>query len=247
MHQEIKDGKRRIVEFKDADAQLIAKNFYFIDGVMIYLENIEGEKRQNENLSHETLRRKDSRTRTIFENGTLSNMYYRSVAKAIYNGGRKMVTDLDDAEQLHAFNTKDDINDEDESSGWIYVLKSKSQRPEIKVIENLYKIGFSSTPVEQRIKNAKKEATYLYDDVAIVNTYEVYNLNAKKFEQLMHRVFATACLDIEFDTKTNLRVNPREWFVVPLETIEQAIKLIVNGEIINYRFDKELEALVAKQ
>jgi hypothetical protein len=247
VHQEIKDGKRRIVEFKDADAQLIAKNFYFIDGVMIYLENIEGEKRQNENLSHETLRRKDSRTRTIFENGTLSNMYYRSVAKAIYNGGRKMVTDLDDAEQLHAFNTKDDINDEDESSGWIYVLKSKSQRPEIKVIENLYKIGFSSTPVEQRIKNAKKEATYLYDDVAIVNTYEVYNLNAKKFEQLMHRVFATACLDIEFDTKTNLRVNPREWFVVPLETIEQAIKLIVNGEIINYRFDKELEALVAKQ
>lgn len=174
VHQEIKDGKRRIVEFKDADAQLIAKNFYFIDGVMIYLENIEGEKRQNENLSHETLRRKDSRTRTIFENGTLSNMYYRSVAKAIYNGGRKMVTDLDDAEQLHAFNTKDDINDEDESSGWIYVLKSKSQRPEIKVIENLYKIGFSSTPVEQRIKNAKKEATYLYDDVAIVNTYEVY-------------------------------------------------------------------------
>lgn len=127
-------------------------------------------------------------------------MYYRSVAKAIYNGGRKMVTDLDDAEQLHAFNTKDDINDEDEFR-WIYVLKSKSQRPEIKVIENLYKIGFSSTPVEQRIKNAKKEATYLYDDVAIVNTYEVYNLNAKKFEQLMHRVFATACLDIEFDTK----------------------------------------------
>ena len=245
VHQEIKNGERKIIEFKNVDDELEAGRFYFIDGVMIFLESTE-ESRKDSNLKSSMINRKDGRTRTIFENGTVSNMYYRSVSKAIYNGGAKMVSELDRAEQLDAFDTTENISDVDESSGWIYILKSKSQRTEIKDIKNLYKIGFSSTPVEERIKNAKNEATYLYDDVAIVETYQIYNLNAKKFEQLIHRVFATACLDIEFDTKDNLRINPREWFIVPKNVIEEAIKLIVSGEVVNYRFDKELQILVEK-
>ena len=157
-----------------------------------------------------------------------------------------MVSELDRAEQLDSFDIIENINDEDESSGWIYILKSKSQRPEIKDIQNLYKIGFSSTPVEERIKNAKNEATYLYDDVAIVETYKIYNLHANKFEQLIHRVFASACLDIEFDIKDNLRVNPREWFIVPRNVIEEAIKLIVSGEIINYYYENKTKQLILK-
>lgn len=246
VHQEIKDGRRRIVEFKDVDRQLKVGKFYFIDGVMIYLAKLDTEKRDDENLSVNTAKRKDGRTMTIFENGTVSNMYYRSVGKSIYAGGAKMVSDLDEAEQLDVFDNLENVDDEDECSGWIYILKSKSQRPEIKDIKNLYKIGFSSTPVKERIKNAKNEATYLYDDVAIVETYQIYNLNAKKFEQLTHRVFASACLDIEFDTKDNLRVNPREWFVVPKNVIEEAIQLIVSGEIMNYKFNNELQLLVQR-
>lgn len=245
VHQEIKDGKRKIIEFKNVDDELEAGRFYFIDGVMIFLESTE-ESRTDSNLKSSMINRKDGRTRTIFENGTVSNMYYRSVSKAIYNGGAKMVSELDRAEQLDAFDTTENISDVDESSGWIYILKSKSQRPEIKDIKNLYKIGFSSTPVEERIKNAKNEATYLYDDVAIVETYQIYNLNAKKFEQLIHRVFASACLDIEFDTKDNLRVNPREWFIVPRNVIEEAIELIMNGEIVNYSFDDRIQQLIQK-
>lgn len=245
VHQEIKDGKRKIIEFKNVDDELEAGRFYFIDGVMIFLESTE-ESRKDSNLKSSMINRKDGRTRTIFENGTVSNMYYRSVSKAIYNGGAKMVSELDRAEELDSFDFTQNINDEDESSGWIYILKSKSQRPEIKDRQNLYKIGFSSTPVEERIKNAKNEATYLYDDVAIVETYQIYNLNAKKFEQLIHRVFATACLDIEFEAKNNLRVNPREWFIVPRNVIEEAIQLIVSGEIVNYKFNNELKILVEK-
>lgn len=245
VHQEIKDGRRKIIEFKNVDDELEAGRFYFIDGVMIFLESTE-ESRKDSNLKSSMINRKDGRTRTIFENGTVSNMYYRSVSKAIYNGGAKMVSELDRAEELDSFDFTQNINDEDESSGWIYILKSKSQRPEIKDRQNLYKIGFSSTPVEERIKNAKNEATYLYDDVAIVETYQIYNLNAKKFEQLIHRVFATACLDIEFEAKNNLRVNPREWFIVPRNVIEEAIQLIVSGEIVNYKFNNELKILVEK-
>lgn len=245
VHQEIKDGKRKIIEFKNVDDELEAGRFYFIDGVMIFLESTE-ESRKDSNLKSSMINRKDGRTRTIFENGTVSNMYYRSVSKAIYNGGAKMVSELDRAEQLDSFDFTENINDEDESSGWIYILKSKSQRPEIKDRQNLYKIGFSSTPVEERIKNAKNEATYLYDDVAIVETYQIYNLNAKKFEQLIHRVFATACLDIEFEAKNNLRVNPREWFIVPRNVIEEAIQLIVSGEIVNYYYENKTKQLILK-
>lgn len=245
VHQEIKDGKRKITEFKNVDDELEAGRFYFIDGVMIFLESTE-ESRKDSNLKSSMINRKDGRTRTIFENGTVSNMYYRSVSKAIYNGGAKMVSELDRAEQLDSFDFTENINDEDESSGWIYILKSKSQRPEIKDRQNLYKIGFSSTPVEERIKNAKNEATYLYDDVAIVETYQIYNLNAKKFEQLIHRVFATACLDIEFEAKNNLRVNPREWFIVPRNVIEEAIQLIVSGEIVNYYYENKTKQLILK-
>lgn len=245
VHQEIKDGKRKITEFKNVDDELEAGRFYFIDSVMIFLESTE-ESRKDSNLKSSMINRKDGRTRTIFENGTVSNMYYRSVSKAIYNGGAKMVSELDRAEQLDSFDFTENINDEDESSGWIYILKSKSQRPEIKDRQNLYKIGFSSTPVEERIKNAKNEATYLYDDVAIVETYQIYNLNAKKFEQLIHRVFATACLDIEFEAKNNLRVNPREWFIVPRNVIEEAIQLIVSGEIVNYYYENKTKQLILK-
>lgn len=244
VHQEIKDGRRKIIEFKDVDTELRVGGFYFIDGVMIFLESAET-SRKDSDLKSSMINRKDGRTRTIFENGIVSNMYYRSVSKAIYNGGAKMVSDLDAPEQLQ-FNSLEDINNEDESFGWIYVLKSKSQRPEIKNIKNLYKIGFSSIPVEERIKNARNEATYLYDDVEIIEKYQIFNLNAKKFEQLIHRVFATTCLDIEFDTKDNLRINPREWFIVPRNVIEEAIRLIVSGDIINYRFDDNLQKLIQK-
>jgi hypothetical protein len=71
-------------------------------------------------------------------------------------------------------------------------------------------------------------------------------LNAKKFEQLIHKVFASACLDVEFDTKDNLRVNPREWFIVPKNVIEEAIELIMNGEIVNYKFDARIQQLIQK-
>lgn len=244
VHQEIKDGRRKIIDFKNVDDELQEDRFYFIDGVMIYLESTEI-SRKDSNLKSSMINRKDGRTRTIFENGTVSNMYYRSVSKAIYSGGAKMVSDLDIPEQP-ALNNLEEINETDESSGWIYILKSKSQRPEIKDIKNLYKIGFSCVPVEERIKNARNEATYLYDDVEIVETYHMYNLNAKKFEHLIHRVFATACLDIEFETKDNLRVNPREWFIVPKHVIEEAIQMIVSGEIVNYRFDAKLQRLIQK-
>jgi predicted nucleotidyltransferase len=89
-------------------------------------------------------------------------------------------------------------------AGYIYILKSKSDKQEIKEIQNLFKIGFSKTNVEDRVKNAIQEPTYLMADVRIVMTYKCYNMNPQKFEQLIHNFFGNSCLNIDvFDKDGN--------------------------------------------
>ena len=135
------------------------------------------------------------------------------------------------------------ITEEDEEAGFIYVLKSRSQEPEIRSIENLYKIGYSKIAVEERIKNAEQEPTYLMAPVSIVTAFQCYNLNPQKLEQLLHNFFGSSCLNIDvFDSK-GIRHTPREWFIAPLEVIEKVINLIQTGQIIEYRYNPKDQAI----
>ncbi len=246
VHREIKEGKRKIVEFKDVEKHLQKGRFYIADGIMLYLEDVIFKRENSENLKSSTKRRKDGRTRTIFENGTLSNMFYRSLGKTIYNGGKKMITDTFEGQTQELFINSGLVNEEDLQTGWIYILKSKSTNREIAGIKDLYKIGFASNSVDDRIKNAKKEATYLFADVKKVATYKVYNRNADKLESLLHRFFASACLDIDLFNEKGQRINPREWFVVPFEIIEEAVELIINENILNHEYDAESQKISLK-
>ena len=171
-------------------------------------------RREQENLKDSTLRRKDGRTRIIFENATLSNMLYRSLGKSLYKNGKMITNTYENIEQNLFVNTGL-VKEEDVQSGWIYVLKTKSTKKELANIKDLYKIGFATHSVDERIKNAKNEATYLFAEVQKVSTYKVYNRNADKLESLLYRFFANACLDIDLFNEKGQRLNPREWFVVP--------------------------------
>jgi Meiotically up-regulated gene 113 len=244
VHQEIKEGKRKIVVFKNVEQHLHKGQFYIVDGIMLFLENVIFERNQ-ENLGENTLRRKDGRTKTIFENGTLSNMLFRSLGKSLYNNG-KMITETNDSYNQELFVNTGLVQEEDLQTGWIYVLKSKSTNTEISSIKDLYKIGFASTSVDDRIKNAKNEATYLFADVKKIATYSCYNRNADKLESLLHRFFASVCLDIEFENENGQRINPREWFIVPFDIIEEAIHLILNGNIVNYEYDTVNKRIVLR-
>lgn len=235
VHQEIKDGKRKIKEFKDVEKHLKIGRFYILDGILLYLENVSFD-RNKENLKKNTLKRKDGRTRIIFENATISNMFYRSLGKSLYSSG-KMITETSESNEQELFVNANLVKEEDIQTGWIYVLKSKSTNPAISSIEDLYKIGYSSTSVDDRIKNAKNEATYLFADVKKIATYSCYNRNADKLESLLHRFFANACLNIDLFDNKDQRITPREWFVVPFEIIEEAIHLILNENIVNYEYD----------
>lgn len=244
VHREIKEGKRKLLPFYNIEKNLQIGQFYVIDGVMLYLETADLEQSQIELNSGNRLRI-DGRTTTIFENGTYSNMLFRSLGKQIQKSG-KLITKTDNSADQELFVNAHGVSDEDLQTGWIYVLKSKSTQPEIASIRNLYKIGFSSTPIDERIKNAKNEATYLFAEVTKVASYACYNLNADKLEQLLHRFFAKSCLDIDLFNKKGQRLTPREWFVVSFEIIEKAIRLIINEEIINYKYDEMSEKIIKK-
>jgi hypothetical protein len=240
VHKELREGNRKLKEFKDVEQNLNSGNYYVLDGVLLFLEDDGIEKRQLGNTS-----RNDGRTTIIFENGTKSNMYYRSLSKSLYNNGN-IVSDTDKDAEEELFKNANIINKQDVQTGWIYVLRSKSTNPAIASINNLYKIGFSSIDVNERIKNASKESTYLYADVHLLDKYACYNIDAQKFEHLIHRFFAEVCLNVDvFDDKRN-RITPREWFVAPRKIIDKVVALILSGEILKYRYDSLNIALIEK-
>jgi hypothetical protein len=238
VHKELRDGKRKLSEFKDVEQNLEKGKYYILDGILLFLEDDGIEDR----LIKDRIR-KDGRTRIIFENGTISNMYYRSLAKSLYNNGR-IVSDTDSESENELFKNANLVNEDDLETGWIYVLKSKSSNNAISEIKDLYKIGFSKVNVKQRIKNAIKEPTYLLAEVDIVSTYKCYNVNPHKFEQLLHRFFAEVCLNVDIHDDKGRRITPREWFVAPFPIIDKVIDLILDGSIVNYNYDATNNSLI---
>lgn len=163
-------------------------------------------------------------------------MLLRSLAAELYKDGRR-VTELNE-KLLDEFQN---ISAGDQESGFIYVLQSKSSDERIINIDNLYKIGFSTIPVEERIKNAEQEPTYLLAPVKVIAVYQCYNMNPQKLELLLHSFFGKVCLNLDIYDKNRNRHTPREWFIIPLAVIENIISLIISGEIVNYKYDAAME------
>jgi hypothetical protein len=232
-HQDLESGKRELKQF--AQEQQIDKGEYFIlKGVMVYVDKV-GKKSKDKNG------KTNARLRVIYENGTESNLLLRSLARELYRGGRR-VTEHEDR-LLAGFER---IDKEDQQDGYIYILSSLSDNPEIQSIKNLHKIGFSTMPVEKRIERASSDPTYLMAPVHIVQTYRCYNLSSQKFESLLHKFFSKARLDLQMTDGMREQYSPDEWFVVPFPVIDQAIQLIINGEIVDYRYDYKTENIVEK-
>ena len=110
----------------------------------------------------------------------------------------------------------------------------------------MHKIGFSKVGVQERVKNASKESTYLMAEVQIVSSFKCYNVNAQKFENLLHRFFHNARLLVDIYDENGNRISPKEWFNVPLPIIDKVVSLILSGEIVKYRYDMSNKCLLEK-
>lgn len=185
----------------------------------------------------------DARLRVIYSNGTESNLLLRSLQRALYKDDASRRVSEPSAGPLFASeNEVDDL-----ASGTIYVLRSKSDNPIVAANrEVLHKIGVTGRDVARRIANARLDPTFLMADVEIVATYTLYNINRVKLENLIHRIFAPAQLDIEIKDRFGNPIVPREWFLVPRFVVDDAVERIKDGTITGYIYDPKIAQLVRR-
>lgn len=237
VERDLETGDRVTRPFvKDAGflkADITKGQFFVLGGQIAYVADV-GEPIRAPN--GET----DARLRVVYSNATESNLLLRSLQRALYKdeAGRRITEP--DAGPLFAGSAEDG----DLESGTIYVLRSKSDHPTIAEHRDLiHKIGVTGGSVEARIANAAKDATYLFAGVEVVASYSLFNINRAKLEALIHRVFARAQVDLTIQLGTP--VKPREWFLVPLAVIDEAVARIRDGSITGYIYDPKQAALVA--
>jgi hypothetical protein len=236
VQKDLANGHRKLINFHES--QLVEGNYFVHNGIVLLLE-------KTFDVKKDKFGKDDGRTRIIFDNGTESRMKLRSLWKNLFIIGKSITINVDKVNEDFIKNFSN-ITNEDEEVGYIYVLKSKSKDERIASIQNLYKIGYSKTDVEERIKNAEKEPTYLMAPVRIQAAWKCFNMNTHKLEQLLHKFFGNSCLEIDVFDEKRKRHTPREWFLVPIEVIEQAIELIINGKIVNYKFDAENMTIIGE-
>lgn len=230
-HAELADGTYAMTKFKGAQT-VVSGAFFILKGVMAFIAEV----RESEMVSLKYKEERKERLRVIFENGTESAMYRQSFGARMGEQGGFAVTrtGFDAAE----------IGDADQHTGYIYVLRSKSDHPDLRGLRDLHKIGFTTTPVEARIKGAEKSPTYLMAPVEVVATYGVYNARPSALEHLLHKLFSSVRLDAAIVDKVGGQVAANEWFLVPLSVIDKAVDLFERGEIVGYYYDPARQQLV---
>ncbi|MCF6211535.1 MAG: GIY-YIG nuclease family protein [Gammaproteobacteria bacterium] len=233
VQKELDSGIRETRPFRDY-AEVREGDLFILSGQKVYIAEV-GEDFITE------YDRKDSRLRVIYDNGTESDILLRSLQRALNkdSAGRRII----DPSPGPLFSGV--MESKDLASGTIYVLRSKSDHPVISENRDvIHKIGVTSGSVEKRIANAKLDPTFLMADVEVAATYELYNINRSKLENIIHKFFETARLDIEINDRFGHPVTPREWFLVPLFVIDEMVEKIKNGTIGEYLYDTKSAALV---
>ena len=236
VQKELDAGNRQTRPF-ERKSEIEQGRFFIVGGQKAYVAEKEEEFTQ-------TYGDRDARLRVIFDNGTESNMLMRSLQRALNDddAGRRITDPL--AGPLFGGASEEG----DTETGTIYVLRSKSLHPVVtKHRDLLHKIGVTGGSVERRVANARLEPTFLMAEVETVTTYTLYNINRSKLENLLHRIFAPARMGIEITDRFGNPVTAREWFLVPLFVIDEAVEKIRDGTIAGCQYEPETARLLERK
>ena len=239
VQREIRDGIRETHALHKLDeiklTEIQEGEFFIVGGQLAYVADVgEGIRTQYE--------RHDSRLRVVYDNGTESDVLQRSFQRALYRDEAARLVTNPSAGPLFS----DETTDGDRESGTIYVVRSKSELPIVSAHRDvLHKIGVTGrSNVAERFSSAKDDPTFLLADVEIVATYDLYNINRVRLESLIHRLFDPARLDISIKDRFGKLVAPREWFLVPLFIVNEAVDRVMDGSITRYIYDPKAVRLV---
>ncbi len=236
--EDLKAGRRYTKRF-EGEATIKPGAAFILGGIISYVAAVDERERRGKDYN--------GRIRVIFDNGTESNYLWRSFARAFYEdeNGRQILQATPTVSgplfggEGHVsgplFTGEGEQDEFGEVKGTVYIVESLSSDPNIVALKGrLYKIGFTTQDVNKRLADVEKDPTFLCSKVQLRATFDT-NFNARKLEQLLHQFFAHANLQVE--VVLGKRVVPKEWFVVPLDLVEEAVKLILDRTIINYRYD----------
>lgn len=234
-------GERQTLPFAKV-VSIEQGDFFIVDGLVCYVAAY-GEPIRAPNG------KMDARLRVIFANGTESNLLMRSLQRALFKdeNGRR-ITQVNPLPLFDAAEPQPEPawEAEDLPSGTIYVLRSHSDHPLIAAHRELiHKIGVTGGAVAKRISQAAVDPTYLLAEVDVVATYRLANLNRTKLEKLFHRLFGAVQIDLALVDRFGHAVCPREWFMVPLSVIDEAVQRIQDGSIVNCVYDPQQGRLVS--
>ena len=232
---EIKTGLRQSQPITAGNRSIEAGDFFVLDGVTVYVAEV-GEPLRT------TAGEVDRRLRLVFANGTESNLLLRSLQRAFYDDPAARRLASPETGQL---SFGGELEADDVESGTIYVLRSGSDHPYVTQHRDLiHKIGVTGGKVEARIATAEFDSTYLLAKVEVVATYKLAGINRSRMENLFHKLFAPARLNITIQDRFGRPVQPEEWFLVPLFVIDEAVARIKDGSITGYVYDPRAAKLV---
>jgi len=230
---ELASGERKTTPYKD-NAEVNKGDLFILDGQKLVVAEM-GDTFVTD------YGRPDRRLRVVYSNGTESDLLLRSLQRALNKDKVSRRITAPDLGPLFS----EAVEEADLPTGYIYVLRSKSDHPF--VVQNrsvIHKIGVTGGEVKSRVANAKKDPTYLLADVEIVATFKLANINRKRLEALLHKFFGRVRLDLELKDRFGSQVEPKEWFLIPLPVIEEAIEKLKDGTIESFRYDPESARLV---
>lgn len=234
MHGKLKSGEFQLQKFSN-NSQIREGDFFILKGVTCFVASMEA-------LSERTDRH-NPRMRLIFENGLESNMLMRSLAASLYkdDNGRRVMQGADAVTDALT-----NVTHKDKSLGYLYVLRSLGNKPELARFDHLYKIGFTTTTIEERIRNATRDTAFLEAPVEIVTFFECKVVNPHMLERLVHTFLEAQRLTLMIIGRDGKPYMPNEWFNVPLETIRNVVARISDGTINQYRMDNTTGEMVKK-
>jgi hypothetical protein len=232
---ELKAGERKVIRLATRSLDEIQQGtFFIIGGQTAYVAEEKGEFTTQYD-------RRDMRLRVIYDNGTESEVLQRSLQRALHRDKvARLITEPTAGPLFSDVPEPDDIE-----TGTIYVLRSLSRHPFVTEHRDLiHKIGVTGGKVETRIAAAAKDATYLLADVEVVATYRLHNVNRTRLENIFHRLFGAAQLDLTIEDRFGHPVKPREWFLVPLHVIDEAVQRLMDGSITGVVYNPKSAKLV---
>ena len=232
VQRELETGERQTVKYKE-DAGVRKGDLFILDGQKVVVADM-GKSFVSD------YGRPDRRLRVVYDNGTESDLLARSLQRALYKDkASRRIVDSSPGPLFSGHEEEGDL-----ATGYVYVLRSKSDHPFVAQNRDvIHKIGVTGGDVKSRVANARKDPTYLLADVEIVRTFKLANVNRKALEALLQKFFGKARLDLELKDRFGAQVEPREWFLVPLPVIDEAIQKVMDGTLGSFRYDSETAAI----